>query len=40
MELSRSTYYDSAKDQSIEEARLIIRIQEICAEWPRMDTGV
>jgi hypothetical protein len=35
MELSRSTYYDSAKDQSIEEARLIIRIQEICAEWPR-----
>ena len=35
MGLARSTYYDSPGDQSIEEARLIIRMQEICAEWPR-----
>jgi putative transposase len=35
MDLARSTYYDSPIDQPIEEARLLKRIQEICAEWPR-----
>ena len=35
MGLARSTYYDSPDAQSIEEARLVTRIQEICAEWPR-----
>jgi hypothetical protein len=34
MGLSRSTYYDEPEGQPIEEARLIERIKEICAEWP------
>ena len=34
MGLSRSTYYDEPGGQSIEEARLVERIKEICAEWP------
>ena len=34
MGLSRSTYYDEPAGQSIEEARLIERVKEICAEWP------
>jgi helix-turn-helix protein len=34
MGLSRSTYYDQPAGQSIEEARLIKRVKEICAEWP------
>lgn len=34
MGLARSTYYDEPQDQPIEEARLVERIKEICAEWP------
>ena len=34
MGLARSTYYDEPKGQPIEEARLVERIKEICAEWP------
>ena len=34
MGLSRSTYYDEPSGQPIEEARLVERIKEICAEWP------
>jgi putative transposase len=34
MGLARSTYYDEVESQSIEDARLIGRIKEICAEWP------
>src|SRR6476660_5144797 len=34
MGLSRSTYYDEPQGQPIEEARLVERIKEICAEWP------
>jgi putative transposase len=34
MGLSRSTYYDEPAGQPIEEARLVERIKEICAEWP------
>lgn len=34
MGLARSTYYAEPAGQPIEEARLVIRIQEICAEWP------
>jgi putative transposase len=34
MGLARSTYYDEPRGQPIEEARLIERIKEICAEWP------
>ncbi len=34
MDLARSTYYDEPAGQPIEEARLVERIQEICAEWP------
>ena len=34
MEIARSTYYDEPQGQPIEEARLIERIKEICAEWP------
>ena len=34
MGLSRSTCYDEPCSQPIEEARLIERIKEICAEWP------
>ena len=35
MGLARSTYYSEAKSQPLEEARLVSRIAEICAEWPR-----
>jgi putative transposase len=35
MGLARSTYYDAPKGQPLEEARLVARITEICAEWPR-----
>ncbi len=35
MSLARSTYYDAPTGQTIEEARLVARITEICAEWPR-----
>jgi hypothetical protein len=35
MGLARSTYYDEPKGQPVEEARLVARIAEICAEWPR-----
>ena len=34
MGLARSTYYDEVESQSIDDARLIGRIKEICAEWP------
>src|SRR5438876_8535673 len=34
MGLARSTYYDEPQGQLIEEARLVERIKEICAEWP------
>lgn len=34
MGLARSTYYDDAKAQPVEEARLVERIKEIAAEWP------
>jgi hypothetical protein len=32
--LARSNYYDEPQGQPIEEARLVERIKEICAEWP------
>ncbi len=35
MGLARSTYYGGPKGQLVEEARLVARITEICAEWPR-----
>jgi len=35
MDLARSTYYDAPTGQPIAEARLVTRITEICAEWPR-----
>lgn len=35
MDLARSTYYDAPTGQPIVEARLVTRITEICAEWPR-----
>jgi putative transposase len=35
MGLARSTFYDEPRAQPIEEARLVERIKEICAEWPR-----
>ncbi len=31
---ARSTFYDQPKPQAVDEARLIERIAEICAEWP------
>ena len=34
MDLARSTYYDEPKSMSLQEARLVARITEICAEWP------
>jgi len=34
MRLARSIYYDEPEGQPIEEARLVERIKEICAEWP------
>jgi putative transposase len=34
MGLARSTYYDEPASQPIEEARLVDRIKETCAEWP------
>ena len=35
MGLARSTYYGEPKSMSAEQARLVARITEICAEWPR-----
>ena len=35
MGLARSTYYAEPPGQTIAEARLVARITEICAEWPR-----
>ena len=35
MGLARSTYYDEPKGQPPEEAQLVARIMEVCAEWPR-----
>lgn len=35
MGLARSTYYDEPKAMSADDARLVTRIAEICAEWPR-----
>ncbi len=35
MGLARSTYYDIPAGQPIAQARLVTRITEICAEWPR-----
>ena len=35
MGLARSTYYSAPESQPLEEARLVARIAEICAEWPR-----
>jgi putative transposase len=35
MGLARSTYYDEPKGQPPEEAKLVARIMEVCAEWPR-----
>ena len=37
MGLARSTYYDEPEGQPIEEARLVQRMKEICAEWPFTD---
>ena len=34
MGLARSTYYDEPAGQPIEDARLVERIKEMCAEWP------
>lgn len=35
MGLARSTFYVPPACQPIEEARLVVRMQEICAEWPQ-----
>ncbi len=35
MDLARSTYYDTPTGQPIAQVRLVARITEICAEWPR-----
>ena len=35
MGLARSTYYDEPEGMSVAEVRLVARITEICAEWPR-----
>jgi putative transposase len=34
MDLARSTYYDEPASMTIAEARLVERIEQICAEWP------
>lgn len=34
MSLARSTYYAGPQAQPPDEARLVERIHEICAEWP------
>lgn len=34
MGLARSTFYDEPPAQPVEEARLILQIREIAAEWP------
>jgi len=34
MGLARSTFYDEPRQQPFEEARIVKRIGEICAEWP------
>jgi putative transposase len=33
MELARSTFYDEPEIQRVDEARLVERIREVCAEW-------
>jgi hypothetical protein len=35
MNLARSTYYDEPAGQSIGEAKVVEKIGEICAEYPR-----
>jgi putative transposase len=34
MGLARSTFYDAPEVQPVDEARLVERMREICAEWP------
>jgi putative transposase len=34
MGLARSTFYDEPEVQQVEQARLVERIREVCAEWP------
>jgi putative transposase len=34
MGLARSTFYDAPEVQLVDEARLVERIREVCAEWP------
>jgi hypothetical protein len=34
MGLARSTFYDELEVQLVDEARLVERIREVCAEWP------
>src|SRR6201984_3194425 len=34
MGLARSTFYDEPEVQRVDEARLVERIKEVCAEWP------
>jgi hypothetical protein len=34
MGLARSTFYDEPEGQLVDEARLVERMREICAEWP------
>ena len=34
MGLARSTFYDEPEVQLVDEARLVERIREVCAEWP------
>jgi len=34
MGLARSTFYDEPEVQRVDEARLVERIREVCAEWP------
>ena len=34
MGLARSTFYDEPEVQLVDEARLVKRIREVCAEWP------
>ena len=34
MGLARSTFYDAPEAQRVDEARLVERMREVCAEWP------
>jgi putative transposase len=34
MRLARSTFYDEPEVQRVDEARLVERMREVCAEWP------